>query len=538
MQAIRLSTADWAVLIAYLAGISLVGLLAGRKVRNTDQYFLGERRFNRWLMIAQSFATGTRAEMVVAQAGAVYSLGFSAIWFQWKNLFATPFYWMMAPVFRRVKRTTMAEMLEDRYGPWMGAVYTVFALIFFTVNMAGMLKGAGKVISQATGGNVPVNEIVIAMTVVFAVYSFVGGLSSAAWADMLQGFLILVLSYLVIPLGWSVVGGMSGMRAALDPHMFSLATPKGIGPWFIFMLTLNGLIGIMAMPHLIAVAGTGRDEKACRTGMMYGNFVKRFCTIGWALVGLIVAAMFALGEGGGAGLGEPEEAFGYACRRLLFSGGVGLLIACVLAANMAGCATYTINSSALFTRNFYGRYFMRNQSDAHYLWVGRLSGLLVIAAAVIYAVFFIEQVLYSFLLTETMATYMGIAVVGGFIWRRANRWGAITGIVTAFTVNFAMYAALGKRFDHWDPNVFLTALAAGSVVFVLISLLTKPEPAAQTAAFFQRLEDGPPLLLVDLLRPKKRPLFQAYREDWKGFGAAWLVVAALLLLAWAVVTVC
>jgi len=213
MQAIQLSTADWVVLIAYLAGISLIGLLAGRKVRNTDQYFLGERRFSRWIMIAQSFATGTRAEMVVAQAGAVLTMGASAIWFQWKNLFATPFYWMMAPVFRRVKRTTMAEMVEDRYGPWMGAVYTVFAMLFFMVNMAGMLKGAGKVISQATGGNVPVNEIVVVMTLVFAFYSFVGGLSSAAWADMLQGLLILTLSFLLIPLGWAWSAAWMGCAA-------------------------------------------------------------------------------------------------------------------------------------------------------------------------------------------------------------------------------------------------------------------------------------------------------------------------------------
>jgi Na+/proline symporter len=66
-------------------------------------------------------------------------------------------------------------MIEDRYGPWMGAIYTVFALGFFAINMASMLKGAVKVISQAAGGSVPVNEIVVTMTVVFVLYSFIGG---------------------------------------------------------------------------------------------------------------------------------------------------------------------------------------------------------------------------------------------------------------------------------------------------------------------------------------------------------------------------
>ena len=76
---------------------------------------------------------------------------------------------------------------------------------------------------------------------------------------------------------------------------FSLATPSGIGPWFIVMLTINGLIGIVAQPHLMAAVGTGKDENDCRVGFLYGTFVKRFCTVGWAMVGLMVAAMIARG---------------------------------------------------------------------------------------------------------------------------------------------------------------------------------------------------------------------------------------------------
>src|SRR5207245_2397022 len=96
-----------------------VGLVAGLRVKTTDEYFLGGRHFGKWLMIGQAFGTGTHAEMPVSLAGAVYHSGLSAIWFQWKNLFATPFYWLIAPLFRRIRRTTVAEMIEDRYGSWM-----------------------------------------------------------------------------------------------------------------------------------------------------------------------------------------------------------------------------------------------------------------------------------------------------------------------------------------------------------------------------------------------------------------------------------
>src|ERR687891_2283327 len=194
----------------------------------------------------------------------------------------------MGRVFRRVRRTTMAEFTEDRYGPWMAAIYIVFAVCFFIISTGSMLKGAGKVISQATGGSVGVNEIVVTMTVMFILYSFVGGLIAAAWTDLFQGFLILALSFMLIPLGWNVVGGLAGMKSSLEPFRFSLATPSGIGPWVIAMLTVNGLVGIMAQPQQLATVGTGRDERTWRVGMFFGNFVKRICTVGWALAGLIV----------------------------------------------------------------------------------------------------------------------------------------------------------------------------------------------------------------------------------------------------------
>jgi Na+/proline symporter len=535
-----ISTLDWAVIGAYFVVITGIGLYVGLRVRRSGEYFLGGRRFGPWLMMGQTFGVGTHAEMPVALAGAVYTSGASAIWFQWKNLFITPFYWLMAPVFRRVRRTTMAEFTEDRYGPWMGGIYIVFALCFLIINTGSMLKGAGKVISQATGGGVGVNEIVIAMTVLFVLYSLVGGLVAAAWTDLFQGFLIIALSFMLIPLGWGVVGGLDGMRAVLEPFRFSLSTPSGIGPWVIAMLTLNGLVGIMAQPHQIAAVGTGKDERTCRVGMFYGNYIKRVCTVGWALVGMIVAAMVASGQH--PPLADAEDAFGFACRQLLFPGALGLMIASILAANMSTCSAFLVDSGALFTEGLYRQRLAPGRPDRHYLLVGRLSGLAITTLGVLYALFLIQSVLYTFLLTETMATFVGISVLGGIVWRRANRWGALASMLTALGVNFALYGVTGQRLDHWDANVFLAALLSGTAALVGVSLLTPPEPAAALGSFFERLEtssDDPPaggaahqpLLLVNVLcldHATRERGWRVFREDLGGFAAAWILVIALV----------
>ncbi len=576
MQQIQITTLDWIILLFYFFSMAGIGIFVARKVRSTEHYFLGNRGFNKWLMMGQSFGVGTHAEMPVSLAGAVYNIGFSAIWFQWKNLFITPFYWIMAPIFRRFRRTTMAEVFQDRYGAWMGAIYSVFAILYFTINMGAMLKGAGKVISQAAGGQIAVNEIVVGMTVVFIVYSFFGGLVSSAWTDFFQGFLIIALSFMLVPLGWGVVGGLAGMKGSLEPYKFSLAAPEGISVWFIFMLTINGLIGIMVQPHQLAAVGTGKDEKTCREGMAYGNFIKRFCTIGWAFVGLIAASMIAQNIVPGANLRDPEDAFGFACHHLLFPGALGLLIASVLAANMSTCSAFMVDSGALFTQGFYRKYLVPGREDRHYLWVGRFSGFAITMLGVLYALFLIEKVLYTFLLSETMATYMGISLMGGLVWPRANRWGALASIIVAFAVNFALYHLRGMRLDYWDPNVFLYALLAGIAALVVVSLITRPEPEHKVRDFFVRLgvstdhsralvesgqragktheleeiseeeerslakktaEDGSQLLLINLGGLLKAThgygFLRAYRSDLSGLLISWGIVAVLVGIAWA-----
>ena len=156
---------DWVVLVGYFIGITAFGLWMARKTRSSGAYFLGDRRLPWWVMVGQAFGTGTHAENPVAQAGSCFHLGFATIWYQWKNMLITPFYWLIAPWYRRSERTTIGQIIHDRYGRRLAFVYTVFAIAFFVFNQGAMLKGAAKVISVATGGElISPNGVVVVMT--------------------------------------------------------------------------------------------------------------------------------------------------------------------------------------------------------------------------------------------------------------------------------------------------------------------------------------------------------------------------------------
>jgi Na+/proline symporter len=546
---------DWFVLVAYLVGITLFGLWISRKLRNSRGYFLGERKLPWWVMVGQSFGTGTHAESPVAQAGASCSLGLATIWYQWKNMLITPFYWLMAPWYRRAGRTTIGEIIADRYSRGLALFYTLFAVSFFVFNQGAMLKGAGKIISIATGGGISPNGVILAMTVTFILYSLFGGLIASAYTDFVQGFLIITLSFMLIPMGLREVGGFAGMHQSLPPHFFDLVGAVSGLDWFtIAMLALNGLIGITAMPHTLSMNATGRTERAGRVGQTYGSMVKRFCTIGWALTGLIVAAMILKR---GVTLPDAELAFGYASRELLGSGLTGLLVACVLAANTSACSNFMVNTGALFTFNIYQQFIDPQADDRRLLWVGRLSGLTLTVLGVLFGLF-VREVLQAFLFTETIAALMGIMFFGGFLWRRANRHGALASALVAFAVYYGLnYAAAGtlKLVYKWQPGTFGWAMLAGFASLIVVSLLTQPEDPRRIKQFFDNqrrstdceaspensakplaADRGQELLLLDAAgwfrRDRWTSFTHRYREDLVGLVLAYASVAALVGLAW------
>jgi Na+/proline symporter len=545
---------DTLVIIAYFVIITGYGLLLTRKIKSSDGYFRGERKFSWWIMMGQAFGTGTHAENFVAQSGASFHLGFASIWYQWKNMMITPFYWLIAPWYRRSERTTVGEIVEDRYGRKMGAIYSLFAILFFIFAQGAMLKGAGKVIAVASGDAISVDGVVLSMTVAFIVYSFFGGMVASAYANFIQSLMIIVLSFMLIPSGLSAVGGFRGMHESLPENFFYLfSTELGLGFFTIFMLAINGVVGITAQPHMVSMCAIGNTERAGRVGMTYGSFVKRFVTIGWALTGLIVAALIVQS---GQDLEDPEMAFGYATRVLLFPGLTGLMIAAIIAANMSSASNFMVNTGALFTKNFYKRYINTNASDRQLLWMGRISSVGLTLLGVLFA-FYITNVLHAFLFIETIAAFMGIMVFGGMLWKRANRYGAFFGVSAAFIIYYYLNYLNMKKLElvyTWKPDVFGWAMMAGFLIFLVVSLITKPEDKKRIEEIFdsmQRLSDeekiekdgkkslasehGKELIFLDLpgwFRKDRWINFSTrYKEDWRGFIYASAFVGILIMIA-------
>jgi Na+/proline symporter len=197
----------------------------------------------------------------------------------------------------------------------------------------------------------------------------------------------------------------------------------------------------------------------------------------------------------GIAASQREDVFGIACRQLLPIGGLGLMIACVLAANMSTCSAFMVDTGALFTQNLYRRYLRPEAPDRHYLLVGRLAGLVVTLGAIGLS-FAIPMVLDAILFGENLAAIMGVSFVAALTWRRANRHGAWASVLVGLAVFYGgTYLRSVEQtggfdfslFVKWHADLSLYALTAGSAAMILVSLLTPAEADARLDDFYRRL---------------------------------------------------
>ncbi len=200
-----LTPLDLIVIFAYISLIIYLGWWTKQKVSSTGDYFMGSRRFGKIMMITNALGAGTRTDQAVAVSGACYQIGLAGIWYQWLYIFNTPFYWLLAPIYRRLRYITTGDFFEERYGKKLGAAYAAMGLFYFTLNVGLMLKGTGTAIEAVT--NIPTNIIVLILVIVFLGYSVLGGFVSAMVVNVIQGLFILILSFLLIPFAINIAGG-------------------------------------------------------------------------------------------------------------------------------------------------------------------------------------------------------------------------------------------------------------------------------------------------------------------------------------------
>jgi len=477
---------DYIVLILYFVGMIAVGLWAMKRVKNQEDYFMGGRGFGKLLQTFAAFGAGTGAHEPVMVGKTAWTSGLSGVWSALMWLFVTPVYWITAVWYRRMRHLTLGDWFVERYeSRSMGVAYTLFAIVFYMFYLSTMFSAVAKFSVPLLGfeeglfGYDLKYTLVPIIAAVVILYGVLGGLAAAYWTDLIQGLFIIILSVLLIPYGlWSIAetfggpgetGLMDGFRIMherVSADCFSLFSGPSSGEFplpFIISLSLISIVGVVVQPHFIATGGgSAKTEKEARIGLVVGNFLKRLCTVGWALTALIALALLA----GSAEIAEdPDRVWGVAAREILGPmklGLVGLMLACLLAAMMSSADTYMIVTSALVVRNVYAPYINSDAGEKKYVQVGRLTGLVIIVGAAFIAMTY-ANVFGQFKMAIELPILFAAPFWLGMYWRRVNRFAVWGTIATSLMVFFVLPVVVPK----------LTNLSENQNLAITTNLVTK-----------------------------------------------------------------
>jgi len=495
-----LATIDWVVIGVYLVGITLVGLYAAHRAKTAASFFISDRKYGSLLMTFLALGSGSHADQAVTVAAKSYHVGVSGIWYQWSYLFTTPFYWVLAPVLRRMRAVTVSDFFEHRYDRSVSSLYAVFGVLQMIVAIGLMLKGSGVMIEAVSGGQISAITAIAVMTVLFVTYGIAGGLNSSIYTDVIQGTLMIVLSFMIFPFALARLGGMSGLREAVaNPDMFRVVAHGEINAFFIIVITLNALVGWLAQPNVM-LSSAGLTDTECRMGLVAGSIIKRICTVAWMLTGLCAVAMYA-----GRKI-DVDQVYGLMARDLLpeiGAGWLGLFIAAMLASMMGACNALMVTGSALLVENIYRPFFVRGKSDRHYMWAGRSGALLIVALAIFFAAR-LTSIVTGLEVFWKAAAMMGVAIWVGLVWRKATVAGCWAGTlmglgVWLFTESFSLagftwdfnvtFAASLPQSMLWEGKLYLPCqmlmyLGTNLFILVIVSLFTKQVDAARLDRFY------------------------------------------------------
>jgi SSS family solute:Na+ symporter len=427
---------------------------------------------------------------------------------------------VMMPFYYGSRVRSVPEFLLRRFNP---ATHLFNALTFAlaAVLIAGVnLYALALVINALIGWPIWLSIAVSALFVL--AYITLGGLSGAIYNEVLQFFVIIAGLVPLVIIGLHSVGGWSGLQAKightkLGANAFSTWSGVGIGHW---ANPLGDWIGIVFGLGFVLSFGywttnfaevqralSAKDLSAAQRTPLIGAYPKIFIPALTIIPGLIALAIIPkLGTPKGA---SYNDAIPLLMGRFLPNGALGVALAGLLAAFMAGMAANVSSFNTVFTYDIWQTYIRKGRRDRYYLTVGRVVtvvGILIgIGTAFIASgysnIMNYIQLLFSFFNAPLFATF-----ILAMFWKRTTPWSGIAGLA-AGTIGAAVMHFVGYDIAYFYPHQVLdpthatinaqmlnfygaiAAFVADLVVTVLVSMVTKPKPVSELGGLVWGVHD-------------------------------------------------
>ena len=494
------SPLDYAILIIYFVVVIGIGLVARLTIKTDLDFFLSGRSLPAWI---------TGLAFVAANLGSLEILGMAANGAQY-GVATVHFYWIgavpamiflgivMMPFYYGAKVRSVPEYLRLRFGnfahAWNAASFAIATVLISGVNLFAL----ALVVNLMLGWSITVSIFVAAGVVL--VYITLGGLTSAIYNEVLQFFIIVAALVPLVIVGLHAMGGISGLDAHIRHSALGNAglhawrglgighvtNPIG-GNWLVMVMGLGFVLSFGYWTTNFAEvqrALSAKNLSAARRTPLIGAYPKIFIPALTIIPGLI-ALVTVKGLGGTTPSTQYNSAIPLLVGKYLPEGMLGIAVAGLLAAFMAGVAANVTSFNTVVTYDLWQAYAVKDRQPEYYLRFGRIAtviGLVISIATAFIAkgnsnIMNYVQELFSIFNAPLFATFI-IAM----FWKRATWLGGALSMIAGSIAAEATHLLISNKTISISSKIAATwweaiaAFVVDALVLIIVSLLTKPKP--------------------------------------------------------------
>ena len=455
---------DFAVLLTYLVGTTVLGVWLGRGQKDVKDYFVAGGAIPWWAVLFSVVATETSALTFISIPGLAYLGNFTFLQIAAGYLLGRLVVaFTLLPRYYEGELVTAYALLERRFGLHTRRFASITFMVTRAFGDSVRVFATAIPVALIIGPVVPpeyVTPVSILILGVFTlIYTYHGGIRAVVWTDVLQTGVYLVGGLAAVYLiGRGVAGGWDSILASAGSagKLQLVDTYAGVDrPHTIWA----GLIG----GAFLSMASHGADQIIVQRLLTSSNLRDaRLALIG---SGVAVIAQFALFLLIGVGLWSfyagqtfpsADAIFPRFIVEVMPPGLTGLVIAAILAAAMSTVSGALNSLSAATTHDIYLPLSGRRADDPGLLRMSKIFTLvwafILIGGAMLYPNDPQRPVVVVALQVASF-TYGGL--LGAFflaiLWRRAIQRDAILGM--AVGISAMTFIVFARQLSGWVPDL-------------------------------------------------------------------------------------
>jgi solute:Na+ symporter, SSS family len=508
-----LSWIDYTIMIIYFIFVLGIGYALKKFMNSATDFLEAGRSLPAWVTGLAFISANLGALEVIGMAASGAKYGMATVHFYWIGAIPAMIFLavFMMPFYYGSKARSVPEYLKLRFDEKTRG-FNAFSFAIMTIFASGIsMYALALLMENLLGWNFHMSLIISALIVL--IYTYLGGLSSAIYNEVLQFFLIVIGFLPLVIIGLIHIGGWDGLvtKLAMNPetaglhHSWQNISPTHpMGSWMGIFFGLGFVLsfGYWCTNFLVVQrAMAAGSMNAARNTPLIGAFPKMFIPFLVIIPGMIAIALINMGDElfhlpSKGGSYDYDLVIPMLLQRYLPTGVLGLGLTALMASFMSGMAGNVTAFNTVFTYDIYQSYLVKGKSDKHYLRVGQLATIFGITVSILTAyvaalfnnVMDFLQLIFAFINAPLFAAFL----MGMFTKRTTGHgafWGLLTGTSSAAIVHGLTQPAgatslvkggwLGtvvQTFPSEMAQNFWIAIIAFSIALfatIVISLLTK-----------------------------------------------------------------